>query len=686
MTHKFQWPKIRTLLSDDQQLAAVESSYPENLQLSFLSALEKVDSDKANQIEQIGRRLDVASQLADFPIIAVAGMLNSGKTSLVATFLSQSGRLRSLRGEANREGTHRFVLWLPESWRRDAEVWGLLMSRLAETLGEAPEMLDDEPTKAHQQYNNSAGDADALKIPLVATDPSLDEAAVGLLDCPDIVTSEAFGKGAIASRRELLSRASTLCSAFVIVTDFAAIRANTIGDLLDIAASSMPNVRRYLAINMIRPKYMPHQVQEDLVPLMTAHAIESSFLAYDFEIRGSEQFIPESANCAADDNPLPVFFAPPEDADTQVKNIGNDKLLLSLPKTLNRSDLFEAFRHSQEVSLARSIWSDGVDVLRSDISEQADRARRTRQTLCDVSLEFFGRRGTDGEITELRLHQTQKIISQLTEAFSQAAPWYARLGMKMNGFFARFTHTASGLIQKLTPTAVARDKAMEIRDKFRRGSQGSVLSGQRLCEALIHHDLAGQMRISINREDLLQQCDHIVQRFGDEDKTALDEQQLTATAEQMWQELSIAKKLQHGLTPVAALFASFAAVLMVPIDAGGTFILQASIAEILLATGFTGLVTAWNSQGALKSMELQAARQQLSDLVAIECDTFGVPRAGVQSHDVPSITVAGPIIRAYRGKGHSAACGRNANPHLATETRIRERTAQTCPSRLKGFD
>jgi hypothetical protein len=53
------------------------------------------------------------------PILAVVGMLNAGKSSLVATFLSgkSEGDQRVLIGSGNTEGTHRFVLWLPESWR-----------------------------------------------------------------------------------------------------------------------------------------------------------------------------------------------------------------------------------------------------------------------------------------------------------------------------------------------------------------------------------------------------------------------------------------------------------------------------------------------------------------------------------------------------------------------------------------
>ncbi|MEZ6092244.1 MAG: hypothetical protein R3C05_30445 [Pirellulaceae bacterium] len=218
MTTTIQWPTVRQLLEDDRSTPAIDAYFPQTKTLSFAEALRQLDAQRWTEIQSSGRRLEVASQLADFPIIAIAGMLNSGKTSLVASFLGERGRQRSLRGESNDAGTHRFVLWLPESWRGDAEVWGLLLSRLGEALGQPPQMLSDDPDEAHRQYNNSEGVADALAIPLVATDPRLDEARVGLLDCPDIVTSETFGRGALAVRKALLKRAATLCSAFVIVS------------------------------------------------------------------------------------------------------------------------------------------------------------------------------------------------------------------------------------------------------------------------------------------------------------------------------------------------------------------------------------------------------------------------------------------------------------------------------------
>ncbi len=136
------------------------------------------------------------------------------------------------------------MLWLPSAWQNDAELWGLLMSRIGDAIGHPPEMLSEDPSEAHLQYNNRGGDGDSLAVPLVATDPRLDSIGIGLLDCPDIVSDEAFGLGSPQARRELLGRAATLCSAFMVVSSAESSRDATLGDLLRIASDLMPGVPR----------------------------------------------------------------------------------------------------------------------------------------------------------------------------------------------------------------------------------------------------------------------------------------------------------------------------------------------------------------------------------------------------------------------------------------------------------
>jgi len=142
------WPALLALLEDDDRRATVARLAPSEGRESFLTALRRIDRALVNETLTAGRRLDTASALVQRPTIAVAGMLNSGKTSLVSSFLSPVGRQRTLRGTSNREGTHRFVLWLPQSWRQDLELWSLLVQRIGDALGQPPEELAEDPAEA----------------------------------------------------------------------------------------------------------------------------------------------------------------------------------------------------------------------------------------------------------------------------------------------------------------------------------------------------------------------------------------------------------------------------------------------------------------------------------------------------------------------------------------------------------
>ena len=57
--------------------------------------LRRIDEAAAAKLLTAGRQLHTAAKLVDRPTVAVAGMLNSGKTSLVANFLSEQGRART---------------------------------------------------------------------------------------------------------------------------------------------------------------------------------------------------------------------------------------------------------------------------------------------------------------------------------------------------------------------------------------------------------------------------------------------------------------------------------------------------------------------------------------------------------------------------------------------------------------
>ncbi|WP_146462220.1 hypothetical protein [Rubripirellula tenax] len=643
------WTSVLALLEDDDRRAAVERAYPGEGRDSYLSALRRLDSDTLANVLSAGRKLQTAAKLAQWPTVAVAGMLNSGKTSLVATFLSEPGRARTLRGSSNREGTHRFVLWLPSAWRDDAELWGLLMGRIGDAVGNPPEMLSEDVATAHGQYNNRDGDGLALNVPLVATDPALDATGIGLLDCPDIVSDADLQLGSPTQRRELLGRAATLCSAFLVVTSAESSRDATLGDLLRIAADLMPGVPRLLAVNKVRPKQTPDLVYDTFKPLARAHGIETIYAAYDFEIPASRPYIPATDPTVAaafepDADLSPVFFSVREDADDNPPaSIDGERLLSALPMRLDRGVLFEKFRLALQNGLRTAVWEDGFAMIDRDADDSIVVTAKAQDCLLKASLEFFAHRTLGGEVTELRLHQSERIIRQLSESFAITAPWYARWGVRLNAKMRSVFGGAGDFIRQLTPSAVAERAAGEIKDKFRRGEYGGLMTPERLLQAIdrfggetsLKHWPA--MTDKSDRKHWEEAAEAAILRFERDDFTSLDPRRLDEAVSQMWSEVPTHKKLAAGLTPLAATLAAFAGVLMIPLDFGSTVIASASIPELFAALGLGAYATMWAGAQSTRSVGRQAARQQLSDFHAVLCDTFGVARL----KKLPSIRVGG---------------------------------------------
>ncbi len=648
------WPALLSLLEDDDRRAAVSRIAPSEGRESYLTALRRIETAQSQATLAAGRRLHTASKLIDRPTIAVSGMLNSGKTSLVSSFLSEAGQRRTLRGTSNRHGTHRFVLWLPQSWRSDVELWSLLITRIGDSLGNAPEELSLDPDIAAEQYNNRDGDASLLSVPLLGTDPGLDEVGVGLLDCPDIVSDEEFGLGSPEQRRELLGRAATLCSAFLIVTGAESSRDTTLADLLRIASDLMPGVPRMLAVNKVRPRQTPDQVLETFAPLVQKYGVGTLYAAYDFDVPSSRPFIPafggqhpqrdaisaqESDLQREDDpDPLPVFFSVSEDPDSNPPAaIDEDRLLQALPSKLDRGVLFSQLHQALRINLEDAVWNQGLESIRRDADQSFEKTRQCQQVLLDSALEYFAHRKIGGEVIELRLHQSERIIRQLSESFAATAPWYARWGVRLNATLRRVVGGAGDFIRNLTPTAVSRRAADDIKGRFRSGEYGGLIEPTGLINeierhggttVLTHlaetsdHTSASEDGVSAFREPV----ERAVLRFEQDDFTTLDPRRLDTAVRQMWSEVPVHRKIATGLTPLAALFATFGAVLMIPVDLGANAILAASIPEMLAAAGLTIMSTMWAANRGTQDVSQQAARQQLADFLAVLCDELGVAR------------------------------------------------------------
>jgi len=417
-------------------------------------------------------------------------------------------------------------------------------------------------------------------------------------------------------------------------------RDSTLGDLLRMASDLMPGVPRMLAVNKVRPQQTPDLVYETFQPLARSNGIETIYAAYDFEVPASVPFIPKvEAQALPDDltnsDRLPVFFSIVEDAnDNPPACIPEDRLLASLPTKLDRGQLFEKFSEALATSLRNVIWEEAFVMLDRDSAAAQRATDKAQQCLLDASLDFFAHRQIGGEVTELRLHQSERILRQLMDSFSATAPWYARLGVKLNTRLRVIFGGASDLLKQLTPSALAKRTAGEIKDKFQRGEYGGLMTPETLGSSLERYN--GALNLphwtstdgkALDEGRWIQACEDAILRFERDDFTALDARRLDEAVREMWKEIPAHKKIVAGLTPLALMLAAFGAVLMIPIDGGGTtLVMSASIPELLAAAGLTTLSTFWAGGRNTKNVGQQAARQQLADFHAVLCDTFGVAR------------------------------------------------------------
>jgi hypothetical protein len=123
----------------------------------------------------------------------------------------------------------------------------------------------------------------------------------------------------------------------------------------------------------------------------------------------------------------------------------------------------------------------------------------------------------------------------------------------------------------------------------------------------------------------------------------LDSEQVDRLTAKLWEQMPMGKRILSGVAPAGILFAPLLAVIMIPLDFGGSSVLVfASLKELLFASaaGF-GLMLA-TGDGMPQLAESESAWQQLSDLVAVVTDQLGLVRKTASD---PTEVTLGPTVR-----------------------------------------
>ena len=260
-----------------------------------------------------------------------------------------------------------------------------------------------------------------------------------------------------------------------------------------------------------------------------------------------------------------------------------------------------------------------------------------QRTIANACLDF----STDGAVTgttKIRLQVSRQIIQQVSQSLERTAPWWAMPGR----WTARITESSKAGIASATTwlqipkwfTGKTESIGRWIRTRWTSGQSGKIVTADVLMNHLQERDRKGLLRLDdetedgkIQRQRVLEACQRAIDRFQAESLIQLDEQQLDQFTAKMWSEMPMGKRLLTGFAPAGILFAPLLAVVMVPLDFGGSAVLIfASMKELLLA-GAAGVGLMMASADSMPQIaESEVAWQQLGDLYAVLCDELGLIR------------------------------------------------------------
>lgn len=600
------------------------------------------------------------------PIVAVLGMLNAGKSSLVATFLGGAAgsdhRRRVLIGSANDEGTHRFVLWLPASWRDQSEVWRFITTQLESVFGSSCEMLSDDPVEAGRQYNDLAPrtvrdmngalvQRQPIQIPLIAIDPNLDRLGIALMDCPDVQTGlvaavsastsmtryEEASARAAEMRFEVLAKAATLCSAFLVVLPAHALHEQTVSRLLKLLEHRMPHVQRMIAVNRVPRRYATSDIAREVEHLYRASNIRRIYMAYNFDGPQWRERLPrppEEIVVSASQQILPLFFridcTPiPQPPDT----IADANWLIRLGGQLRATDLLADAIRSASTHLTTTVHRS-LTLATQHIEQLGQQSRYLQQVIADACTDFSIDPASASQ-SALRLQASRQIIQQIAESLERTAPWWARPGRWMQRLAQAGKSTVAGAVSWIRVPSWVTDGSGAVgewvRARFKRGEAGRVVTADTLCDHLASRDSLGLLGLDEypeRKQAVREACQRAIERFQAESAARLDPAHIDTLTSKIWSEMPMKQRILSGVAPAGILFAPLLAVIMIPLDFGGTTVLVfASLKELLFA-GAAGVGLMLASADSVPSLaESESAWQQLSDLIAVLTDEFGLERA-----------------------------------------------------------
>lgn len=576
---------------------------------SDASVLTLSDGHCGHEVQIIKRRL---SSMANFevleriPILGVCGTMNSGKSTLVASFLSEEGAKRSLIGNLDSsKSTNRFTFWLPLSWKNENAISKNVEEFARSTFGASPEMLSEDPAEATAQQNARGSDSkqSELKIPLLAFDPGLDQYGIAFLDCPDVQRSadETTIKPTAQLRLDALEKGSRLCSAFVVVTTPEAAESEVMGRIFLALAATGRNLPIYFALNKL-PRH--GSLDESLGP------IQEIFARWQQTSRVRRIFGARYLDSENGSPPRPQFKSLP----------GEVLPLASISQDLDASELFH-----KAIESAVSELTDSLVSLREKLEDlmqkQDSKTKKIHQSVSDfLSAELLDDEGG------LRSFMPPGLASQVMKSFKRTAPFWMKPGFAMHKpVEIVLSGVANGLdwIRQQLPSnwLVSRliNKNVPNPNVLKQIDPGKFVS---------HMETSGLLSPDVKKESLSGIWTTGLEVIANQhlSEIVLDQKEIDALTAQVWKCIPLWKRAAIAVTLPLALSVTLLAVLFIPFDFGASAVMAASLSELFAAAGLGYLVNIPAMITLKALLQDKAGIPQISNLHGALCDGLGVPR------------------------------------------------------------
>jgi hypothetical protein len=608
------------------------------------------------------------------PVVAVAGLVNAGKSSTVGTFLSPAGRDRVLRGMGEEEATQRFVLWCPRSWERDEMRRTSLLDVLGTVFGTSLELLSEDPDAAHRQYNFHSGTGDAFNTPLVAFDDGLDAAEFAILDCPDVERKfpGASGEHTCRLRLDVLKKASAIASALLVVANHGGSGKEDFEHMLHAVLRQMPGIPWWLLLNMCRIDYEPHEAYKHCEKLASSLNARGVFLAFDY-LHDAEEWrrrTPAPLHGLGQGDikkRQPSFYLAESDASRNPPNpVEEDRFLSRLPEQFKATG--GVGQRLKAIHARRLVEQTQNAQVR--VSEYCGVSHGETRKLWEGLLRVCSRGYMDAQ-GQLVVPLTPATAERLQKAFVKTAPWSTRVAMK----------TALGL-GKMFSLVIAGPKWVWQRLKHWLGKEGGK-DAQRAAASVEARTFVNEMiRAGFaldalpTDENRLAAWSEVLMRHQKHQPDQLSEEELEKAMAEAWEHRGVGAKVL-GLAGPMVLVLILVAFALVPTDGGATlavvlaklgvpaaFTLKAagaalayqvagflSVSEILLALGATAAAAPVGGYLLEKMMRKRLALPALANLFACACDLFGLPRiiGGAPVVDIQGTKYPLPPAKAERG-------------------------------------